>query len=1270
MTDLTAPPSLPQQYAAFRAQADDEAAYQQEAARVQALMPKPEGAPEPPKESEQPKPQEAAQQPQAKPQTERPPEHEAAIQREAARLSQPPFDASRFENPQQTLRDQAARNLGLPVDQEIQKLREQAAAENLPKVKAVATDIWQGIVQSPRAVYSGAHNAVQSLFDGFHSLTGWINDKTNWGDLYFDTRAGHPLVSIRSADEMRQLDSGPVQVPLKWGGQEFSTTGKLIAGTSQFLTGMAFAGSEMKALGLPSQLSGWAGRGYTAAKGFLAQFQAFDGAQGRLSDLVQSVPSLRNPVTEFLASKPDDDEAVGRLKSAIEGTALGQVVDGVVHGLRMLRSAYAARQGAQAIIDHVEANTAPPPSSAGLDALGDSKATPDSPLTEVVKKGEAQTAKVSNAKMAVDASGLRPKDVTAMGEPAGPGELAGPESPGATAAQAKEPGIYVNFNRIDTPDDIKRAISELAGSFKDDINGARRGVQSFEQTKLGASAVDAWQVLMDRRVGQPLNDYESVAVRQLWATSAAKTMELAQIASETPSPENLFAFRKMLTAHAAIQEQVIAARTETARALSSWRIPAGESSARLESMTQALSGEAGLRGGLETALEMAKRVQAIANAGDVTALGRFAEKSALARTRDALLEAWTNGLLTGPMTHVKVGLSNAATVALRIAERSVAGRISQLLGDESGVQVGEAAAQYAGLMGGLKDSLRYIGKLANSTLEADGSLDGKFKLPPLENDPLSKAIKAGAQGEYSMNMNGLSEAGQNSGAISSVALGISNSGWLGQAIDYAGQLIRTPGKALTAEHDFFRSLGYRMELHALATRQAIEEFHGGQITEDAIGSRIGEIIDNPPPNVHIGAVDGMLYQTFTDAPGKLAEMIGNLRNEFPAVRVILPFYKIPSRILSFTFERSPLAPLMSTFRQNIAAGGARQSMALAQMGLGTAAMLATADAVMSGQVTGSGPVEHGQRAAMENEGWQPYSMKVGDKWVQYNKLETVGSSMAMAADAIEAIRNFQTGVNGDDPDVTNLAFATTLAIAQDITSKSYLQGLSNFFETMASPKTQGNRMLQSLAGSTVPAGLAAFDRVSDPYKRTVYDMISAIQARTPGASEGLPPARNLWGEPIKSASGMGAAYDMFVPFATREPSNEPIDKELLRLGVNVSKPPSRASFDGATIDLHKQPELYSRYQELAGNGYKSPAFGNLGLKDALNSIVSGKDPYSIVYQMRSDGPDGGKAEMIKDIVREYRDGAKQQLLTEYPALRAQVDQKREAQQALRMPVAQ
>ena len=109
-------------------------------------------------------------------------------------------------------------------------------------------------------------------------------------------------------------------------------------------------------------------------------------------------------------------------------------------------------------------------------------------------------------------------------------------------------------------------MQQMADAFKGDVDAARRGEKvTFAQMELSASQEDAFKVLLDRRQGQPLNAEQSLAARQLWAASGQKLTEVAKIAADNPSEVNLFAFRKMLATHYAIQNEVIAARTETAR---------------------------------------------------------------------------------------------------------------------------------------------------------------------------------------------------------------------------------------------------------------------------------------------------------------------------------------------------------------------------------------------------------------------------------------------------------------------------------------------------------------------------------------------------------------------------------------------------------------------------------------------------------------------------------------------------------------------------------
>ena len=140
---------------------------------------------------------------------------------------------------------------------------------------------------------------------------------------------------------------------------------------------------------------------------------------------------------------------------------------------------------------------------------------------------------------------------------------------GEQAAGGQPERFSINFSRIDAPEDVKTVIQNMADGYRADIDAARRGVRTFEQTALSAEQENAWKILAERRTGQPLNAEQSLAARNLWASSGQKLSELAEIAAKTPTEENLFAFRKMLEVHRAVQNEVIAARTETARALGS-----------------------------------------------------------------------------------------------------------------------------------------------------------------------------------------------------------------------------------------------------------------------------------------------------------------------------------------------------------------------------------------------------------------------------------------------------------------------------------------------------------------------------------------------------------------------------------------------------------------------------------------------------------------------------------------------------------------------------
>ena len=76
--------------------------------------------------------------------------------------------------------------------------------------------------------------------------------------------------------------------------------------------------------------------------------------------------------------------------------------------------------------------------------------------------------------------------------------------------------------------------------------------------------------------------------------------------------------------------------------------------------------------------------------------------SVWARSRDAFLEAWVNGLLSSPPTHLVNMMSNTSVVFQQMYERAAAAQISRILGVDGGVQLGEPPLNCSGCSQGLR----------------------------------------------------------------------------------------------------------------------------------------------------------------------------------------------------------------------------------------------------------------------------------------------------------------------------------------------------------------------------------------------------------------------------------------------------------------------------------------------------------------------------------------------------------------------------------------
>lgn len=986
-----------------------------------------------------------------------------------------------------------------------------------------------------------------------------------------------------------------------------------------------------------------------ALKGAISDFSGLGAEERNLANFIEQYPTLQNPVTDFLAAKDESPEVVNKLKTAIVGAGLGMAADGIFAGLRSIRA------GKQ-VID--KANQLDELAS----GLVNEAETQRSMITDVLGSPD-------DARLLLDAGDVAQAAGNAADDAAKAG-LGGATNPRVNDAN-RIGDVYVNWSRIDSQDDVKTVIQDLANRFSDSIDEGRRGVQTFGQIADDAATEDAWKLLTERAQGQPLNASQTLAVRQLWTSSGSKVLELSRRVEAGGSVADQVALRKMIAVHAAIQEQVIGIRTETARALAQWRIPAGESDQFLSGMGQMLDMMGGTSG---DTLQMARAINSLADQGRVDATDAFLMganqidklKSLGANASDMISQLYYFSLLSGPKTHVRNSLSNTAMLLANVADRKSASILGRMLGGQN-VPDGESAALAYGELQGALDAFR----VSAATREA-----AKASGQPARS-PFMQALTSGQAADL------VKGEALPAGAFDPAKLGMDPNSAMGRVMDWIDTATRSPTNALAAGDAVFRTANYNGQVHALAFRQAMNEVDAGIITREMFDQRVGDLARNPDTAMRLLAQRFAEVSIFANRPPQQSKLY-NAMNAIARVPVLgkiaMPFRKTPYNIAIEFAQRSPTAPLTLRFREEIAAGGARADIAWSKFLTGNLTLIALADIArrgfVTGEPTGFDETAPGEYATRRQMGERPMSLKFKSedgsvRTFSFRGLEPFSTLLGMAANVNQILSSDQ--FDAEDKDLEDVVVAATAAISTQVTAPSFMTGMSDLIAFMDSPDRYAETFSERLAGTAVPNLMAEATRALDPTIRDANGMIEAIMARTPGLSKTLPPNTDRWGKDLTRESGLGTVYDVVSPFYSSSTKPEPIDSELYRLEMGLPKPSKALYIDGVKINMKQFPKEYTRYVKLAGNevretieGYPiTTGFGFVseggGLLDELNAIVEGRHGFSSIYELGTDGPDGDKAAFIQGIVNAYRNEAKAHLLQEFPALRAHLVMKREEQ---------
>lgn len=400
--------------------------------------------------------------------------------------------------------------------------------------------------------------------------------------------------------------------------------------------------------------------------------------------------------------------------------------------------------------------------------------------------------------------------------------------------------------------------------------------------------------------------------------------------------------------------------------------------------------------------------------------------------------------------------------------------------------------------------------------------------------------------------------------------------------------------------------------------------------------------------------------------------IQNMVRRHPLMRMFLPFIQTPTNIALEAARRfnpmnasnslgklDPDAALkINDAAQRLAfeinGGDARaKSEALGRLATGVGVIASVGGMAGSGIITGRGPSDPEQRKLLQSQGWQEYSIKVGDRWVSYSRMDPFATMLGTVADITEYGKYAPPGDNSMAFDAT---MATAIAMANNFTNKTYLQGIQSFVDAAGAPDQKMEAFMKRYASAAIPNFTSqniigpGEDSMKDV--RTIWD---AIIRKVPGMSDNVESLRNVLGEKVKPKDGFadGDNYILegFNPVRASTIKNDAIANEFRNLGHGFDRPGSTlmgGAIDLAEIQSSKGQSAYDRYQELHGE----VRIGNKSLRQALTKLIKSRQYQRTSAESTSD-IDSPRIQMLNTVLRRYRRKAQRQLFQEFPEVDSQ-----------------
>lgn len=412
-----------------------------------------------------------------------------------------------------------------------------------------------------------------------------------------------------------------------------------------------------------------------------------------------------------------------------------------------------------------------------------------------------------------------------------------------------------------------------------------------------------------------------------------------------------------------------------------------------------------------------------------------------------------------------------------------------------------------------------------------------------------------------------------------------------------GDLVRIPGTAIGVSEEFSTVANYRADIRARSLRLGREQGLVGAALEARVNEDLTHAFDAEGRATLPEALARAKTPAFNGPlrPDTFGKAFTTLINNNVTSKFVVPFAKVSFNIFDYMWQRTPVLNFFnSQARATLLKGGEDAAVLMAGTTMASSLYIYGIQQAWSGNLSGRGPSNPALRTQ-----WllthKPYTLSGTDMFgkrydIPFRRLDPLGIPFGLMGDLHQIISE-----NPDSRDASDLAYGIVSALAANLSSKSYLTGLTNFADAWGSNDPHKvRRYIQDFAANfAVPGGVTEVGQMAglDPYFHEVRTMADAILNRLP--SNGLTPRYDMFGRPV---------LRMLDPSSL--PRN-PVENTLLTL--DRALPPHPTTVANGLVDLldpkyapKGKPVPYVRLMDLIREGFS----GNAGLRDQIVSLVN------------------------------------------------------------------